>query len=121
MLRNINKVLDPLLTSLSFWENWCLTFLYILFLVMVASTMFYFISLNLIAFPFLLLLHLVFMYLSLLRRPLLEGDNWWRGHAAAFLRYCKLSSNDLRQGRVSQVRLMDCIPIRGHKFEVNSG
>ncbi|XP_072965575.1 uncharacterized protein [Typha angustifolia] len=36
------------------------------------------------------------------RRPVLEGDNWWRGHAAAFLKYVDLSPEALRQGRVSQ-------------------
>ncbi|XP_042491712.1 uncharacterized protein LOC122071424 isoform X8 [Macadamia integrifolia] len=38
------------------------------------------------------------------RRPVLEGDNWWRGHAAAFLRYVNLSAETLKQGRVSQVK-----------------
>ncbi|KAJ0977010.1 hypothetical protein J5N97_012484 [Dioscorea zingiberensis] len=38
------------------------------------------------------------------RRPVLEGDNWWRGHAAAFLRYVRLSPNALRRGRVSQTK-----------------
>ncbi|XP_057959730.1 uncharacterized protein LOC131152103 [Malania oleifera] len=36
------------------------------------------------------------------RRPVLEGDNWWRGHAAAFLKYVNLSPEVLRRGRVSQ-------------------
>ncbi|XP_059632852.1 uncharacterized protein LOC132275397 [Cornus florida] len=36
------------------------------------------------------------------RRPLLEGDNWWRGHAAAFLKYVNVSPDSLRRGRVSQ-------------------
>ncbi|PSS23989.1 Sn1-specific diacylglycerol lipase [Actinidia chinensis var. chinensis] len=36
------------------------------------------------------------------RCPVLEGDNWWRGHAAAFLRYVNLSAEALRQGRVNQ-------------------
>nr|GMD68084.1 sn1-specific diacylglycerol lipase beta isoform X2 [Ipomoea batatas] len=35
-------------------------------------------------------------------RPLLEGDNWWRGHAAAFLKYVKLTDDVLRKGRVNQ-------------------
>lgn len=38
------------------------------------------------------------------RRPILEGDNWWRGHAAAFLKYVKLPPEVLRRGRVNQVR-----------------
>ncbi|KAH7521425.1 hypothetical protein FEM48_Zijuj07G0031800 [Ziziphus jujuba var. spinosa] len=37
------------------------------------------------------------------RRPVLHGDNWWRGHAAAFLKFVKLSPDVLRQGRVNQV------------------
>lgn len=37
------------------------------------------------------------------RRPVLEGDNWWRGHAAAFLKYANLSPESLRRGRVCQV------------------
>ncbi|XP_052172832.1 uncharacterized protein LOC127788510 isoform X3 [Diospyros lotus] len=36
------------------------------------------------------------------RRPVLEGDNWWRGHAAAFLKYANLSPEALRRGRVNQ-------------------
>lgn len=36
------------------------------------------------------------------RRPVLEGDNWWRGHATAFLKYVKVSSDALRRGRVNQ-------------------
>ncbi|XP_015887067.3 uncharacterized protein LOC107422170 isoform X2 [Ziziphus jujuba] len=36
------------------------------------------------------------------RRPVLHGDNWWRGHAAAFLKFVKLSPDVLRQGRVNQ-------------------
>lgn len=36
---------------------------------------------------------------------MLEGDNWWRGHAAAFLKYVRLSPNALRRGRVSQVSI----------------
>nr|GMC47169.1 sn1-specific diacylglycerol lipase beta isoform X2 [Ipomoea batatas] len=35
-------------------------------------------------------------------RPLLEGDNWWRGHSAAFLKYVKLTDDVLRKGRVNQ-------------------
>ncbi|BAT93517.1 hypothetical protein VIGAN_08002700 [Vigna angularis var. angularis] len=38
------------------------------------------------------------------RRPVLDGDNWWRGHAAAFLKYVNLPPEVLRQGRVSQVK-----------------
>lgn len=38
------------------------------------------------------------------RRPVLEGDNWWRGHAAAFLKDINLSPDVLRKGRVNQVR-----------------
>lgn len=36
------------------------------------------------------------------RRPILEGDNWWRGHAAAFLKYVNVAPEVLRKGRVSQ-------------------
>ncbi|KAK1271217.1 putative disease resistance protein [Acorus gramineus] len=36
------------------------------------------------------------------RRPVLEGDNWWRGHAAAFLKYTNVPPEALRCGRVSQ-------------------
>ncbi|XP_065028265.1 uncharacterized protein LOC135651774 isoform X2 [Musa acuminata AAA Group] len=38
------------------------------------------------------------------RRPLLEGDNWWRGHAAAFLKFVNLPPKALRKGRVSQTK-----------------
>lgn len=38
------------------------------------------------------------------RRPVLGGDNWWRGHAAAFLKYVKLTPEVLRQGRVNQAK-----------------
>ncbi|CAN6483271.1 unnamed protein product [Victoria cruziana] len=38
------------------------------------------------------------------RRPLLEGDNWWRGHAAAFLKFVDLPPSVLRRGRVIQVK-----------------
>lgn len=38
------------------------------------------------------------------RRPVLEGDNWWRGHAAAFLKYVDLSPEVLRRGRVNQAK-----------------
>ncbi|MED6130889.1 hypothetical protein PIB30_004749 [Stylosanthes scabra] len=38
------------------------------------------------------------------RRPVLEGDNLWRGHAAAFLKYVNLPPEVLRQGRVSQFK-----------------
>ncbi|KAL8104299.1 hypothetical protein AgCh_028501 [Apium graveolens] len=37
------------------------------------------------------------------RRPVLEGDNWWRGHAAAFLKDINLSPDVLRKGRVNQM------------------
>ncbi|KAM7280528.1 hypothetical protein ACFE04_007662 [Oxalis oulophora] len=33
------------------------------------------------------------------RRPKLEGDNWWRGHAAAFLKHIDSSPDVLRRGR----------------------
>ncbi|CAL5413990.1 unnamed protein product [Camellia sinensis] len=36
--------------------------------------------------------------------PVLKGDNWWRGHAAAFLKYVNLSPDALRQGRVNQAK-----------------
>uniref|UniRef100_J3L6T0 Uncharacterized protein n=2 Tax=Oryza brachyantha TaxID=4533 RepID=J3L6T0_ORYBR len=36
------------------------------------------------------------------RRPILEGDNWWRGHAAAFLKYANVPPEVLIKGRVSQ-------------------
>ncbi|KAH8489452.1 hypothetical protein H0E87_024901 [Populus deltoides] len=36
------------------------------------------------------------------RRPSLSGDNWWRGHAAAFLKYTNLPPEALRRGRVCQ-------------------
>ncbi|CAN0858102.1 hypothetical protein LINGRAHAP2_LOCUS7071 [Linum grandiflorum] len=35
-------------------------------------------------------------------RAVLDGDNWWRGHAAAFLKYVNLPPNALRRGRVCQ-------------------
>uniref|UniRef100_A0A0D6QZ81 Uncharacterized protein n=1 Tax=Araucaria cunninghamii TaxID=56994 RepID=A0A0D6QZ81_ARACU len=38
------------------------------------------------------------------RRPILQGDNWWRGHAAAFLKYVRLPPDALRKGRVHQAR-----------------
>nr|CAD1837117.1 unnamed protein product [Ananas comosus var. bracteatus] len=38
------------------------------------------------------------------RRPVLEGDNWWRGHAAAFLKYVNLPPEALLRGRVCQTR-----------------
>jgi len=37
------------------------------------------------------------------RGPILEGDNCWRGHAAAFLKYANVAPEVLRKGRVSQV------------------
>ncbi|KAG6748652.1 hypothetical protein POTOM_048581 [Populus tomentosa] len=36
------------------------------------------------------------------RRPSLSGDNWWRGHVAAFLKYTNLPPEALRRGRVCQ-------------------
>ncbi|XP_021300446.1 uncharacterized protein LOC110428848, partial [Herrania umbratica] len=36
------------------------------------------------------------------RRPALDGDNWWRGHAAAFLKFVNLPPGVLRRGRVCQ-------------------
>ncbi|KAH9325411.1 hypothetical protein KI387_005589, partial [Taxus chinensis] len=38
------------------------------------------------------------------RRPILQGDNWWRGHAAAFLKHVNLPPDALRKGRVHQAR-----------------
>ncbi|XP_077251936.1 uncharacterized protein LOC143891187 [Tasmannia lanceolata] len=38
------------------------------------------------------------------RWPVLEGDNWWRGHAAAFLKYVNLHPDALQRGRVSQTK-----------------
>ncbi|XP_010241535.1 PREDICTED: uncharacterized protein LOC104586101 isoform X2 [Nelumbo nucifera] len=38
------------------------------------------------------------------RRPKLEGDNWWRGHAAAFLKNANIPPESLRKGRVSQAK-----------------
>ncbi|KAJ4757979.1 Sn1-specific diacylglycerol lipase [Rhynchospora pubera] len=38
------------------------------------------------------------------RRPFLEGDNCWRGHAAAFLKYVNLPPDTLRKGRVRQAK-----------------
>lgn len=46
------------------------------------------------------------MFPCVLRRPVLHGDNWWRGHAAAFLKFVKLSPDVLRQGRVNQVMFL---------------
>jgi hypothetical protein len=39
----------------------------------------------------------------LFRRPALDGDNWWRGHAAAFLRFVNIPPKALLRGRVCQV------------------
>ncbi|KAL3604835.1 hypothetical protein D5086_005694, partial [Populus alba] len=36
------------------------------------------------------------------RWPSLSGDNWWRSHAAAFLKYVNLPTEALRHGRVCQ-------------------
>lgn len=38
------------------------------------------------------------------RRPVLQGDNWWRGHAAAFLKFVNLPPDTLRKGRVYQAK-----------------
>lgn len=38
------------------------------------------------------------------RRPILQGDNWWRGHAAAYLKFVSLPPDALRKGRVHQER-----------------
>ncbi|OAE30425.1 hypothetical protein AXG93_3483s1170 [Marchantia polymorpha subsp. ruderalis] len=38
------------------------------------------------------------------RMPKLEGDNWWRGHAAAFLRFAQIPPEALRKGRVLQTK-----------------
>uniref|UniRef100_M8CYD4 Sn1-specific diacylglycerol lipase alpha n=1 Tax=Aegilops tauschii TaxID=37682 RepID=M8CYD4_AEGTA len=35
-------------------------------------------------------------------RPALDGDNWWRGHAAAFLRFVNIAPTALVRGRVRQ-------------------
>lgn len=46
------------------------------------------------------------------RRPILEGDNCWRGHAAAFLKYANVAPEILRKGRVRQVnQLVFCIKL----------
>ena len=50
-----------------------------------------------------------FLYVSsafIVRRPALDGDNWWRGHAAAFLKFVDLPPEVLRRGRVCQVSLL---------------
>ncbi|KAL5216203.1 hypothetical protein ABZP36_007604 [Zizania latifolia] len=36
------------------------------------------------------------------KRPALDGDNWWRGHAAAFLRFVHIPAKALLRGRVCQ-------------------
>ncbi|CAI5506342.1 unnamed protein product, partial [Closterium sp. Naga37s-1] len=36
------------------------------------------------------------------RYPSLQGDNWWRGHASAFLKYLHLPPSALRKARVRQ-------------------
>ncbi|KAG7653214.1 Fungal lipase-like domain [Arabidopsis suecica] len=33
-------------------------------------------------------------------RPKLDGDNWWRGHAAAFLKFINFPAHVLRRGRI---------------------
>lgn len=48
---------------------------------------------------------LLHVYDTLHRRPQLDGDNWWRGHASAFLRHLKIPETALRKGRVRQVLL----------------
>lgn len=46
--------------------------------------------------------------------PALEGDNCWRGHAAAFLRYLHLPPSALRKGSVLQVwRMAGPRPVLG--------
>lgn len=42
-------------------------------------------------------------FYHVIRLPKLKGDNWWRGHARAFLKYVNLPADSLRQGRVCQV------------------
>ncbi|KAL5213670.1 hypothetical protein ABZP36_002822 [Zizania latifolia] len=36
------------------------------------------------------------------KRPALDGDNWWRGHAAAFVRFVHIPAKALLRGRVCQ-------------------
>lgn len=46
------------------------------------------------------------------RRPVLKGDNLWRGHAAAFIRHARLAPEDvLCEGRVLQVNFMNASSI----------
>nr|XP_027103117.1 sn1-specific diacylglycerol lipase beta-like [Coffea arabica] len=44
----------------------------------------------------------IFSLWSRNRRPAVEGDNWWRGHAAAFLKHVKSTPDALRKGRINQ-------------------
>ena len=55
---------------------------------------------------------LSFLLFIIDRRPVLEGDNWWRGHAAAFLRHARLPATDLRKGRVLQVLYINVSSVR---------
>lgn len=43
------------------------------------------------------------------RRPKLDGDNWWRGHAAAFLKFINFPAHVLRRGRICRVSLFSLI------------
>ncbi|CAM6029646.1 unnamed protein product [Sphagnum balticum] len=43
------------------------------------------------------------------RRPKLEGDNWWRGHAAAFLRQAHVPPEALVKGRVLQTHKRETV------------
>ncbi|KAG9152242.1 hypothetical protein Leryth_025991, partial [Lithospermum erythrorhizon] len=36
------------------------------------------------------------------RLPMLQGDNYWRGHAKAFLKFVNLTPDVLRKGRINQ-------------------
>ena len=38
------------------------------------------------------------------RRSELQGDSWWRGHAAAYLKFVNLPPDTLRKGRVYQAK-----------------
>lgn len=38
------------------------------------------------------------------RRPVLQGDSWWRGHAAEYLKFVNLPPDTLRKGRVYQAK-----------------
>ncbi|CDP19311.1 unnamed protein product [Coffea canephora] len=52
--------------------------------------------------------HCWLIELLLSRRPAVEGDNWWRGHAAAFLKHVKSTPDALRKGRINQVSPYYC-------------